>query len=447
MSTKFNSQNVGTGQTSSIDLPSETVRVIADVDVLVAGGGAAGIGAAVAASREGAQVMLIERYGSVGGMATGGLIILLLTMDDGRGRQLVGGICQELVEAMQKRNAVYYPPRSEMGFTDEAAVNHYRHWGLVWGQGPHSVRYNVAFDPEEFRYCANEMLIESGVRLRFHSWVSGIVAADGLINYVVLQSKAGREVIRCKAVIDATGDGDVFTLAGEDYEKTACVPWLWFRMGGVEQPDEAITLGQGKFFPTLGGYFFRTIGQDRTLMPWGASDAVNRRIDATSPDELTAAEIECRRLVMKEIDRLRTEVPGFQHSYINDIAWQLGIYESRRLVGEYQLRRDDEGRQFEDTIAQTGNWTKYGAVYNIPYRCLVPKRVTNLLVAGRCISVDSRVHHSTKEIPPCVATGQAAGLAAAVAVHKGSAVGDVRSSDLQQKLREQGAILPATGDS
>src|SRR5712691_11623643 len=129
--------------TSSVVVPEERLPVIADVDVLVAGAGSAGIAAAVAASREGAKVMLVERYGSVGGMATGGLIILLLTMDDGRGRQLVGGICQELVEAMQKRDAVYYPPRSEMGFTDEAAVNHYRHWGLVWGQGPHSVRYNV----------------------------------------------------------------------------------------------------------------------------------------------------------------------------------------------------------------------------------------------------------------------------------------------------------------
>ncbi len=428
--------------TSSVLLPEERVPVIAEVDVLVAGAGSAGIAAAIAASREGAKVILVERYGSVGGMATGGLIILLLTMDDGRGRQLVGGICQELIHAMELRDAVLYPQSSDIGVSDESLLNHYRHWGLVWGRGPHSVRFNVAFDPEEFRHCANELLIESAVNLRFHSWVSSVVMSNDSITHVVLQSKAGREAVRCKVVVDATGDGDVFTVAGEEYEKTTCVPWLWFRMGGVEQPDEAITLGQGKFFPTLGGFFFRTIGDGRTLMPWGASDAVNRRIDATNPDELTAAELECRRLVMKEIDRLRDEVPGFRHAYINDIAWQLGIYESRRLLGQYQLHREDEGRNFDDTVAQTGNWTQYGTVYNIPYRCLLPKRVTNLLAAGRCISVDSRVHHSTKEIPPCIATGQAAGVAAAIAVGAESQVDRINVAELQLRLRRQGAILP-----
>lgn len=427
---------------STVVVPEETLPVIADVDVVVAGGGSAGIGAAVAASREGATVMLVERYGSVGGMATGGLIILLLTMDDGRGKQLVGGICQELIDAMKLRNAVFYPQTPDIGSSVESVLNHYRHWGLVWGRGPHSVRFNVAFDPEEFRHCANELLVASAVKLRFHSWVSSVVRMNDSISHIVIQSKAGREAIRCKVVVDATGDGDVFASAGEQYEMTPCVPWLWFRMGGVDQPDEAITLGQGKFFPTLGGFFFRTVGEGRTLMPWGASDAINRRIDATNPDELTAAELECRRLVMKEIDRLRDEVPGFRHAYINDIAWQLGIYESRRLLGQYQLRRDDEGRAFDDTVAQTGNWTQYGAVYNIPYRCLVPRGIRNLLAAGRCISVDSRVHHSTKEIPPCIATGQAAGVAAAIAAAEGSPVSRINVAELQLRLRRQGAILP-----
>jgi len=427
--------------TEKLTLPATSVPVIAEADVVVAGGGAAGIAAAAAAARCGAQVLLLERYGSLGGMATGGLVILLLTMDDGAGRQMVGGICQEMVDRMQARGAVHYPPRAEWANPDEALVERDRRWGLVWGKPPHRVRYNVAYDQEEFRFAANELLAEAGVRIRFHTWAAQSVVEDDTVTHVVCQSKAGREAIRCRMLIDCSGDGDLFASAGEPFDKDPCVPWLWFRMGGVESPDEAITAAEGRFFPSLGGRFFHTIGDGRTLMPWGASDAVRRRIDSTDPEELTWAEIECRRLVMKEVDRLRTEVPGFKNAYVNDIAWQLGIYESRRLRGRHLLVKRERNQAFDDTIACTGNWTRCGEVYHIPYRALLPERTKNLIVAGRCISADRVVHKSTKEIPPCMATGQAAGVAAALALEKGDHAAGIDVAALQKRLRDQGAIL------
>jgi hypothetical protein len=169
---------------------------------------------------------------------------------------------------------------------------------------------------------------------------------------------------------------------------------------------------------------------------------IGRRIDATDPDDLTYAEVECRRMVMEEVARLRAQAPGFSDAYLTDVALTLGVTESRRLTGEHTLARDEVGHVFADTIASTGHWTKYGAVYHIPYRSLLPKRSSNLLVAGRCISVDHRAHHATKEIPPCFATGEAAGIAAVQALRASTAVHDVDVPSLQRALRAAGAWLP-----
>jgi|CXWL01.1.fsa_nt_gi hypothetical protein len=430
-----------------ITLPEQRVPIIAECDVLVVGGGAAGMSAAIAARRQGADVILVERYGYLGGLASGGLIVLLLTLDDGDGHQVIAGQCQELVERLQARNACFYPSKEDWGNYDEALVEKYRRWGLVWGSGPHRVRYSVAYDPEEFKFVANTWIAETGVRLMFHRWATDVVitplpsplpaGGEGehrSISHVVFTSKAGRQAVRASYVIDATGDGDVFTMAGEASEKEQVHPWLWFRMAGVRDVDAA-QAGRG-------GFFFKTVQSGQVLMPWGAAERIGRRIDATDPDDLTFAEVECRRMVMDEVDRLRAQVPGFEESYLTDVALTLGITESRRLTGAYTLARDDVGTVFDDTIATTGHWTKYGAVYHIPYRSLLPQHTTNLLVAGRCISVDHRVHHATKEIPPAFATGEAAGVAAVQALRATAAVQDVDVGALQKELRKVGAYLP-----
>jgi hypothetical protein len=374
-------------------------------------------------------------------MATGGLIVLLLSLDDGRGSPAVGGLCQELVDRLRARGAAYHPPSEQWGDPDPDLVEHYRRYGLVWGREPHVVRYSVAYDPEEFRFVANELLVEAGVHLRFHTWIARPILADGAARGVVTESKAGREAFLADVVIDATGDGDLFAAAGEPFALEPVHPWLWFRMANVASPDEAISGSEGRFFKTLGGRFFRTPDAGRTLMPWGIADAVNRKIDPTSPDDLTWAEVECRRRVMAVVDELKQGVAGFEEAYLDDVAWQLGIYESRRLEGRYVLSRQDEGTSFDDTIAYTGDWVRYGRTFEVPYRCLLPRRTERLIVAGRCISADHRVHQATKEIPPCFATGEAAGVAAQLSVERGVPPSALDARELQTRLRAAGAIL------
>ncbi|HKA56291.1 MAG TPA: FAD-dependent oxidoreductase [Candidatus Binatia bacterium] len=413
------------------ELPRST-PVKAETEVLVIGGGSAGVSAAVAAARNGADVILVERLGYLGGLATGGLIILLLTLDDGRGRQVVGGLCQEVTDRLAKRGAAYFPPKAEWGSEAEALVRREQSWGLVWGHGPHRVRYSVAYDPEEFKFALSQMTEDAKVRLLLHAYACDAVVEDGRVAGVTFHGKSGRFAILAKVVIDASGDGDIFTSAGAAYEKEEVLPWLWFCMGGVEDSETAIRTG---------GWFFHTIGEGKVLLPWGAAERVTRKIDATLPEDLTYAELECRKRVMEEVDRLRREIPGFAKAHLCHIADQLGITESRRLVGEYVLGRDDIDRPCDDVIAVTGHWTKYEALYYIPYRSLLTKEFSNLLVAGRCISVDHRVHHATKEIPPCMATGEAAGTAAALAVRAEIEPKSVDVQLLQRQLEGRGAIL------
>lgn len=415
-----------------IDEPPRQTPIYATTQVLVVGGGSAGASAAIAAARNGADVILVERAGALGGLATGGLIILLLTLDDGDGHQVVGGLCQEVTDRVAARGAAYFPPKEQWGSPDEQLVEHYMRWGLVWGSGPHKVRYSVAYDPEEFRFALNSMCEESHVRLLLHCWACEGIRDGDRLRGVVFQSKSGRFAILADVVIDATGDGDVFASVGVPFELEKVLPWLWFRMGGIGDVDAAFDGGAG---------CLHTIGKGQVLFPWGATDRIIRKIDATDPADLTLAEVECRKKVMEAVDQLRRDQPQFKDAHICEIARDLGITESRRLIGEYVLARDDIDRPIDDAIALTGHWTKYGAMYWIPYRSLLAKEFANLLVAGRCISVDHRTHHATKEIPPCMATGEAAGTAAAMAVQAGMSLKQLDVRRLQLRLRDGGAIL------
>jgi len=415
-----------------IDEPARRTPVYATTQVLVVGGGAAGTAAAVAAARAGAATMLVERQGSLGGLATNGLIILLLTLDDGNGHQVIAGLCQEATDRVTARGAAYFPPPAEWGSQDEALVARYLRWGLVWGSGPHRVRYSVAYDPEEFRLALNEMCEGSGVRLLFHCWACEGLRDGDRVRGVTFQSKSGRFAILADVVIDATGDGDVFASLGVPFELERVLPWLWFRMGGVTDVETAFATGAG---------CLETVHRGQVLFPWGATDRIIRKIDPTDPSDLTLAEIECRKKVMATVDELRAGFPQFKEAHICEIARELGITESRRLRGEHVLSREDMDRPIEDAIGITGHWTKYGALYWLPYRSLLPQEFSNLLVAGRCISVDHRVHHATKEIPACMVTGEAAGTAAALAIKSGVTPKGLDVKALQEQLRRNGAIL------
>jgi glycine/D-amino acid oxidase-like deaminating enzyme len=414
----------------SMEEPSRSLPIRAECDVLVVGGGPAGIATAIAAARNGADTVLVERYGALGGLASGGLIITLLSLDDGEGNQVVAGLCQELVERLDGRGSIVYPKAAEWGSEDPELVDHYRRWGLIWGRNPTVVRYSVAYDPEEFRFVVNEMVLSSGAKLLFHAWGARALMQGDRIAAVAIESKSGREAIRAKVVVDATGDGDLFASAGVPFDLEKVYPWLWFRMAGV---DDVSGAGVG---------FFKTPpGEGRVLAPWGAADKIDRPISGVDVEDLSYAEIECRRMVMEEVARMRRETPGFRRAFLTDIASQLGITESRRMIGSYRLLRDEANSPNDQVIARTGNWTKAGMLYNIPFGCLYPREVSNLLVAGRCISVDHRVHHSTKEIPACFATGEAAGTAAAMAAGLDSSPAMLDIKELQATLVGQGASL------
>lgn len=418
----------------SIEEPGRQLPVRAECDVLVVGGGPAGIAAAIAAARNGADTILLERYGALGGLATGGLIILLLTMDDGEGNQVIGGLCQEVIDRLEERGSVIYPEPREWGSHDPELVEYYARRGLIWGRNPTVVRYSVAYDPEAFRYVANEMVLGSGARLLFHAWGAKAIMDDDRITAVAIESKSGREAIKAKIIIDTSGDGDVMASAGVPFDLEYVYPWLWFRMAGINNLDQAFDSAQPRFFKT-------PPGAGRVLAPWGSAGRIDRQISAVDVEDLTYAEIECRRMVMEEVERLKKETPGFEDAFLTDIATQLGITESRRMKGARILRRDEANYPVDKVIARTGNWTKAGMIYNIPFGCLYPDEVSNLLVAGRCISVDHRVHHATKEIPACFATGQAAGTAAAIAAKGKQHPADLDIQGLQNQLVSQGANL------
>ncbi len=422
----------GSERFAPLEEAARRTPVTRETEVLVVGGGTAGVAAAIAAARAGARVLLVERYGYLGGLATGGLIVLLLTLDDGRGHPVVGGLCQEVTERLTARGAAHHPMPGDWGSPDPSLVERERRWGLVWGRSPHAVRYSVAYEPEEMKFALQTMVEESGAELLLHAWAADPIVEEGRIRALTFQGKSGRFAIRANVFIDATGDGDVFTQAGCAHESERVLPWLWFTLGGVDDVEAALDAGVGGF---------RTPDAGRMLFPWGATEKIARRIDATSPEDLTYAELECRKRVMAEFDRLRREGPGLADAHLCRIADQLGITESRRLVGRYVLRRQDTDRSLEDTVALTGHWTKYGALFWIPYRSLLPSELSNLLVAGRCISVDHRVHHATKEIPACMATGEAAGTAAARALRAGVDPDELEVAGLRKELLERGAIL------
>ena len=406
----------------------------ARADVLVVGGGSAGVAAAVAAARRGARVLLAEASSSLGGLATNGLIALLLTLDDGRGRQVIGGLCREATERMQALGGAFAPPPEHWGRADPELIRRYAGWGLVWGgaRAEHVVRYSVAYDPEVLRLVLADLATQSGVDLLLHAWGARALVEGGRIAAVAFESRAGREAIAADVVIDATGDGHLLASAGCAFELERVHPWLWFRVGGIRDVDAAIAAGAP---------LFRTPNPGQALFPWGSVSKLDRKIDATDPRDLTLAELECRRLVMAEFAALRERYPELRDAHLCEIARLLGVTESRRLVGRRVLRREDRQKPLAGAVAITGHWTKYGAVYAIPYECLQAREIENLLVAGRCISSDHRTHNATKEIPPCFATGEAAGTAAARALAHGGRVHEVPVEALRDELRGRGAIV------
>ncbi|ROZ77684.1 FAD-dependent oxidoreductase [Ramlibacter sp. WS9] len=447
---------------ADVSEPARSVPLFGEFDVVVLGGGPAGIAAASAAARNGASVLLAERYGFLGGMGTAAGVTNFCGLHAnvfGDIRQVVHGVASDLLERM----------RALDGLSE-----------------PHMIMRKTlaqAYDMSAFKCAADGLLAADGVHLLFHALAAGMLKTeDGKIDAVLLETKSGRVAVRGRTFIDCSGDADLAHWAGVPTEKGdesghMLYPTLMFRVGEVDAElageawktipklmDEAEASGEFQF-PRRGAI----VRPMKRAYEWRVNVTQLKKPDGSATDgtdarSLSEGEIEGRRQIVDYIRFLRAKVPGFEQAYALDIAPQLGIRETRRLVGEYMLTAEDvlQCVDFEDSIGVNG-WPLEKHVagdvqwmwppipdcrgYNqLPYRMMLPRRssangVENLLVAGRCASMTHDGQSAARVSGACFVMGQAAGTAAALALQAGRSLHDLDRRKLQDRLLQQGAFL------
>jgi len=443
----------------TVNEAARDIRVFNETDIVVVGGGPAGVAAAVAAARNGAKTTLVERYGHLGGMATGGLVILIPFMSDGTAERQIAGLCQEMIDKLDVVEGVVHPKDEEVGSTDQKIINYWRRRGTGAFVVGGSVRYGAVVDPEMLKCVLNDMVTEAGVKLVLHSWGSCAITEDEQVKGMIFESKSGRQAILSKITIDTTGDGDMFASAGAEFDGTIdrsmrssnlalvfriedvdCDKYVEFRDKEKEAHDRLM-----KELTDKGGFntYWRSAHDD---VLWCNNWIPN--LNALSVEDLTWVEVNARKSMLLSQKFLKANVPGFEKSRIMDTASQIGTRASRRLMGEHVVTWDDvlSGVVHDDSIAvlpHLGQTVSKGFphVY-IPYRALVPRRLDNLLVAGRCFSSDIAANNSLNWIQQCIPMGQAAGTAAALALSEGVTPRNIDHTALQSSLLAQGVPLP-----
>jgi hypothetical protein len=346
---------------------------------------------------------------------------------------------------MAARALAVYPPEAERGH-DPAMFRKWSRWGLFdfnTRTRPHPICYAVAFDPDGWKRASDDMVQEAGVDLRLHSLFAGSIVQDGRITGVVVESKAGREAIMGDVVIDATGDLDVAASAGAAFSEGAYMVTTVFRLGGVDTDEaERFQFEEPARYAALDLEARRVIGGSwdywwlKTPLPgivWCNCPHMTG-LDGMKVEDLTRAEFEGRRRIHAMVDHVRAKLPGFANCYVVDVAPQTGVRQTRMLEGEYVVTKADvtERIHFADSVAR-------GRDYYTPYRALLPRGIDQLLVAGRHYSATPQAQKISREIPPCMAMGEAAGVAAAMALSSGGTVRGVDVAELQRRLRAQGA--------
>jgi ribulose 1,5-bisphosphate synthetase/thiazole synthase len=389
--------------------PERPLTVFHEADVLVVGAGPAGFTAAIAAARTGAKTALVERYGYIGGLWTGGMVLLVISThakEDGKKVKVVRGIGDELLERLNK--------------IDGGVINQ--------KEGSH----NPTVDPEACKFVMDEMIREAGVKMFFHCWGADAVMENGAVRGAVFESKAGRQAILAKVVIDTTGDGDIFAAAGAEHEQRLHAIGLVHRMGNVDRVDK------------------EKLKEAKVKLPGAATPLpsvhwVNLRgpsTNALSVEDMTRMEIEHRKSIWNLVQKIR-KTPGGEQVFLLNTAPQLGVRITRMITGTQKLTYKEfkAGTKFPDTIAVGGAQGAQHCGWPIPYGTLLPQKLEGLLTAGRSIDVEEKVIEDMRLIGSCLTTGHAAGVAAAVAVKDNCRPREVQISKVQKLLIEQGAYL------
>ena len=436
--------------------PAREISIYDECDILIVGGGPAGVTAAVAAAKnKGGKIILMERYATLGGMATGGQVLAIPFLSDGPDL-LVSGIMDEWIGRLRKKpDAVFGPEKSEIGATDAEVLQKYRYYGLF---GMKRIRYGVNVDPEMLKIVLNEMVRDYGVTVLAGCWGASAVTEDGAVKGVIFESKEGRKAVLAKRVIDCTGDGDIFASAGASFEyaqystlrtsNTALV----FRIGGVDYDTYAASLRQVARNPHAGGGLLSALEAEVgfSMLPFPAHRPdvmwINNWVKKScmTVEGLTDTAFTVTKSVGAIIEYLRANFPGMENAYLYDIASQVGTRGSRRLRGTYQLTSDNIARRSDrdDIVAITptlGGMEEYPRI-EFPYGVLVPEKTDGLLAAGRCFSSEEKANEASSWIPHCVALGEAAGTAAALSLQSGVQPRSVDVSKLRKTLRSQGSL-------
>ena len=437
----------------TIEEPARAIPIFRDCDVLVVGGGPSGTAAAVAAARIGAEVILLERHNHLGGLSTGGLVIWIDRMTDWTGQQVIRGIANDLLDRLPK-DAVAGPPRGLWGSQDEATAAYWKERTAAY----HGiVTWSPTIDPEHMKLASQELLLEHKVQLIFHALAAMPLMLDGAVRGVIFESKAGRQAIRAAVTIDCTGDGDIFHRAGaasysnvDTRDIHHCINTAWL-FGGVDmrrwiefktsQPDAfAAFMDRGR--AACGGLF------ERAFVSWRNDVALfmGPRLagySAVNVEDLSEVDIRSHRLMAAHLREYREHAPGFESAFLMLSAPQIGVRHARRLVGVELVTREDwsAGVPRPDEIGVSPSLAPKYPVVSVPYGALVPRELDGLLVAGRAVSCDATSHSFLREIPQCWMTGQAAGVAAALAANAAMKPRDVPIGSLQEALSRQGALL------
>jgi hypothetical protein len=442
--------------TRTLTEPARQTEIHGEYDVVVLGGGPAGIAAAVAAARAGRSTLLVERYGFLGGMGTAAGVTNFCGLHanvHGEIRRVVHGVATDLLERIDRLGGLNSP---------------HALFGKTVAQ---------AYDTAAYKIAADDLMTSAGVHLLFHALGAGVVmASPRRIGALLLETKAGRRAVVGRTFIDASGDGDLAAWAGVPFDKgdgqgNMLYPSTMFRLNGID-PERA-----GKAWEVIPKLMLQAEAEGRYRFPrktpivrpqksgieWRVNltqlaNAQGNAMDGTDADELTQAEILGRRQIAGVAGFLR-EVPGFEGSYIVDIAPQVGIRETRRVHGLYQLTESDvlDCASFDDTIGVNGwplelhlkgdvefRWPKIPesrGFNQLPYRMVVPQGMDNLWIAGRCASMTHEAQSAARVTGACFVMGQAAGTAADLALAGDRPASAVDVAALQARLEAQGAFL------